>query len=61
MRSFGTENLKGREKLGETRCRCDNTIKINLLVLRPVEGTCKHGNKPSGLVKDGKFLDYIAE
>jgi hypothetical protein len=27
----------------------------------PVAGSLKHGNKPSGSIKGGEFLDYVSD
>jgi len=27
----------------------------------PMMGSCEHGNKPSGSIKRGEFLDYLSD
>jgi len=29
--------------------------------LGPVEASCKHGNEPSGFIKDGKFMYVLSD
>jgi hypothetical protein len=36
-------------------------LKSPALEQGPVAGSCEHGNKSSGFVKDGKFLDYHSD
>jgi hypothetical protein len=36
------------------RCRLD----ASALGQGPVESSCEHGNKPSGSIKGGEFLDF---
>jgi hypothetical protein len=45
------------KKYGGGRCGLDSSDSE----YGPVAGTCEHGNKPSGSIKDGEFLDYLID
>jgi hypothetical protein len=50
---------EGKRPLGRPRCRWVNNIKIDLgeTGWGPVEGSCEHGNEPSGSIKFWEVLE----